>query len=184
MAFAACVALSLTAWLTLRAVLPLPGAAGLVDVRPDKRRHDFSIVLNVRDAGAYGHARMTWIEHRDDVYQAFSFGYYADEVGNVLEAFDTSGSLIDEGQNTSNITNQTRLALVFWVDQEQFASTVARIDRWRGKGRYKLFTRDCTAFIADMVEPLGLKMPTRLFFPRPYDFVVGLLEANAQRVRS
>jgi hypothetical protein len=177
-----CFLLALAAWLTLRAVLPVPGAAGLIDARSDKKDHYFSVVLNVRDGGAYGHALLTWVKHRsDDDRSSVSFGYYAEKLGNVTEVFDTSGALTEEVMAPGEAPPTVRLALVFWVDQKQYDETLARIDRWRGKGRYKLFERDCVAFVADMIEPLHLKAQSRLFFPTPYQFVVSLLETNAQR---
>ena len=113
-----------------------------------------------------------------------AFGYYAEGAGNVIEVFDTSGTVADELMVKPIPGRETRLALVFWVDEEQFEATLARVDRWRGKGRYKLFERDCVTFLADIIEPLGLRIPSRILLPTPHQFVVALLEGNARRQRS
>jgi hypothetical protein len=172
----------LAAWLVLNAVLPRPSVDGLVDARHEKRRHDYSVVLNVRDVGLYGHALLTWFVHRSDGDRSvISFGYYADRAGGIIEVFDTTGAVKDELAAMQRPGVKTRLALVFWVDQAMYDATFERIKEWRGNGRYKVFRRDCVTFVADMLEPLRLKVPNRFLFPSPRQFVVALLEANAQR---
>lgn len=178
----ACLTLTLSAWLVLRATLPAAAASGLVDTRSDKSRHHYSIVLNVRDAGAHGHARLVWTKHRsNDDWSAVAYGYYAGRVEKLADVFDTDGRLEDETSLPADASQQTRLALVFHVDEAQYAATLARVEAWRNPGRYRLFERDCVTFVAYVIAPLGLSLPSRLLLPTPTQYVVALSELNAQR---
>src|SRR5256885_11808513 len=80
---ALCLVLAVSAWLALRATVPLPAVSGLVDARADKTRNDFAIVLNVRDAGTHGHARLTWSGRQSEAdRQTLSFGHYSEGIGH------------------------------------------------------------------------------------------------------
>lgn len=179
---AMCIGFAMFSWLALRAVLPAAAVSGLVDTRTDKSQHNYSIVLNVRDAGVYGHARLVWTKHRsNDDWSAVAFGYYAGQVVRLTDVFDTEGKLEDETSTPLDPGMQTRLGLVFWVDEAQYEATLARAASWRETGRYRLFERDCVTFVAEVIAPLGLSMPSRLLLPAPTQYVVALSELNAQR---
>ncbi len=160
---------------------PPPAASGLIDLRTDKGRQDHAIVVDVRDAGAYGHAWVSWFANEGPTRSTLSFGFYADRLGRMQEAFDTTSLMADELAREVGDDDVTRLALVVWVSDAQFEATQARLERWRGKGKYELFQRDCVTFVADVLEPIGLIMPTRLFAPRPYDFLTSVMEVNVPR---
>jgi hypothetical protein len=180
----ACSAVVIAAFAELRSLLPLPAASALVDLRTDKSENEHFIVLNMRDAGVYGHAMLTWIANEDGQRKTFLYGYYATRVGTTVNAFATSGEVIDEGTLPPDPKRESRLALVFWLDKDQFDSVFSRVGSWRRNGRYELFRRDCVSFVADMIAPLGLKIPSRILLPRPYDFIVSLMEINARRPHS
>ena len=178
----ACTGIAILAWMAFRSALPAAAVASLVDARTDKSRHHYSIVLNVRDAGTHGHARLVWTKHRsNDDWSAVAFGYYAGQVTRLTDVFDTAGKLEDETSMPPDPAIQTRLALVFWVDEDQYEATLARVGAWREAGRYRLFERDCVTFVADALAPLGLSMPSRLLLPTPTQYVVALSELNARR---
>lgn len=92
--------------------------AQLFDLRLDRDKHHYSVVINVRDAGLHGHAWATWTRHETDAtWLATSFGYFA-EMDSYREVFDTTGRLIDETTRTLPATDVTHFAMIFWLDED------------------------------------------------------------------
>lgn len=157
-------------------VLPQPAVVQLFDLRRDTSIHHFSMVVNVRDAGAHGHAWVSWIRHvSDDDRQTYAFGYFA-QINGYTEIFNADGDLHDEASRPLSPGEETRLAMVFWLDEDQFYHSLRTTDRWQGLGRYSLFSRDCVTFVADVLSGLGVDLPKRALAPSPWQYIVAFSE--------
>lgn len=159
--------------------IALPAAAQRIDLRQDQSQHHYSLVINMREAGAHGHVWATWVRHISDTdREVTSLGFFADGLDDITEVFDTEGVLQDESQLPMDPNTTTLFAMVFWLDEDQFIGSKKAIDQWQGQQRYEVFARDCVTFVQDIFDGLNVPIPNRQQAPTPWLYMAGFVDMH------
>lgn len=177
--FCACIVSLLAIQWTFVERIALPAAAQRIDLRKDQSRHHYSLVINMREAGAHGHVWATWFRHISDTdREVTSLGFFADGLDDITEVFDTEGVLQDESKLPMDPNTTPLFAMVFWLDEDQFFGSKKAIDQWQGKQRYEVFARDCVTFVQDIFDGLNVPVPNRQQAPTPWLYMAGFVDMH------
>ncbi len=134
-----------------------------LDLRTQRTRKSFYVILAARGGSATGHAFVLWgIEdsvHRRSTIRAFGL-YPEGSTGNRSTLVRTvPGRTLDEMKTHSfqAITEE----LIVRVDEADYRRSWKVARQWDCRHQFSLLDRDCVEFLRAVGESLGLDMPRR-----------------------
>ncbi len=126
-------------------------------------------------SGVPGHAFAILI--RGDAVQNATLqsgaGFYPSKFKDKLSLdFDGQGILKDDTWKKSDVV------LSVLVNKENYERAAATVAKWKKPTPYYLGFNDCTTFVQEMAQAIGLTTPKRFFAPLPIMYVEDLVSLN------
>jgi len=161
----ACFSCLVAGWWAEEAFRMLPSPAICFDLRKDRAENRRFVLVSSRDSDLVGHAFVSWIQNPPDngPQDVRMWGFYQ-LPGNHYEAILAGpGQMLDEKHELDVIAAagllsrwETRTAIVFWVDQDEFEASYAVIKSASTPGQaYALLSNDCVTAVARILEHFG-----------------------------
>ena len=162
-------------YLALTHTLAYSAEITYIDRRTNKESHDYAVVFSAKD-GELGHAFVTivWTDEKPLATLQKSIGFYpaaAESKAKILSGL-SEGALFDDTKTDVDIT------LSVLVDKTQYERALAVITEWEKPSTYFMGLNDCTSFVQDVSDSIGLEVPNRALAPYPYTFVQELINKN------
>ena len=146
-----------------------------IDKRVRSEPQEYAVVFAAYD-GKYGHAFVTLIRG-DEVQNATlqkGVGFYpGGSEKNLKAAFGGKGVL------DNDTWTDAQIILSVLVNEEVYGRALAVVSKWEKPQPYILGISDCTTFVQQVSEAVGLNTPSRVFAPYPIDFVKKLIADNS-----
>ncbi|AXT44586.1 hypothetical protein D1821_19065 (plasmid) [Phaeobacter inhibens] len=146
-----------------------------IDKRVRSEPQEYAVAFSAYD-GEFGHAYVTVI-WGDEVQRATfqkGVGFYpGDSQKDLKVAFGGQGVLSDDTWGKADVI------LSVLVNKEVYEKALLVISEWEKPTPYFLGFNDCTTFVQQMSEAVGLTTPSRMFAPYPIDFLKALVSENS-----
>ena len=145
-----------------------------IDKRNRSEEQDYSVAFSTYD-GEWGHA-FVMFHWGDEVSRSSRFegaGFYPGENdSNLKAAFGGTGVLENDTWTDSE------KILSVQINKPSFDAAQAVRAEWKRPTPYFLGISDCTTFVAEVAEIIGLNMPSRILAPYPIEYVTELIQLN------
>ena len=154
----------------------LAGDIVYVDQRVRTEPQEYAVVFSAYD-GEFGHAFVTlvWGDAVQNATLQRGVGFYPGDSDKSLKlAFGGQGSLQDDTWQSAEVI------LSVLLNKEKYDAAISVLDQWEKPTPYFLGLSDCTTFVADVAEAIGINRPSRVFAPYPIDYLRELVSLNAQ----
>lgn len=145
-----------------------------IDKRNRSEELDYSIAFAAYD-GEWGHSFVMFF-WGDVVTRSSRFegvGFYPGEGDNNLKVAFGSEGVLDNDTWTA-----AELVLSIQVNKDVFDAAREVESRWKRPSPYILGITDCTTFVDEMADAVGIATPPRVLAPYPFQYMEALVQLN------
>lgn len=146
-----------------------------IDKRSRSEATEYAVSI-AAEVGDLGHAFIVFNKGDDTAKMTVqqTLGFYPQTDKNNYEAIFgySKGQILDDSMEKPDYK------LIVLVNSEAYNAATVVLNKWSKAGNYLLGFSDCTSFVGEIGNAIGLNMPSRIFAPYPIEYVKGIKERN------